>query len=114
MRAYRSGPTAIGWDINCPVNETVDGEGRLTRDDPRSRGFGQQDASPFGKRIVRRARDDPGVRQLREHLRAHNGIRGLELCEPHEVLKAASLNQNSSAAPVLTRWKPGFGHVMGT
>ncbi len=38
-----------------------------------------------------RSYDDPGVVALREHLRARNGIRGLEVVEPHEVERAAAI-----------------------
>jgi len=35
--------------------------------------------------------DNPNVCQLRDYLTENNGIPGLELCEPHEVEKAAKL-----------------------
>jgi len=36
-------------------------------------------------RIHQRVYNDPEVEVLRSHLRQHNGIRGLEVCEPHEI-----------------------------
>ena len=38
-----------------------------------------------------RAYDDPGVMELREHLRANNGIKGLELVAPENTKRAAEL-----------------------
>ena len=38
-----------------------------------------------------RRHDDPGVSALREHLRANNGIRGLELVSPDDPQRAAEL-----------------------
>ena len=40
---------------------------------------------------ARRVYDDPDVSRLREHLRRANGIRGLEILEPHEVDRAAKV-----------------------
>jgi len=34
---------------------------------------------------------DPGVQALKEHLVANNGIKGLEICEPHEVERATRI-----------------------
>jgi ectoine hydroxylase-related dioxygenase (phytanoyl-CoA dioxygenase family) len=38
-----------------------------------------------------RDRDDPAVVELREHLRANNGITGLEILEPHEIDRAVRI-----------------------
>ena len=35
--------------------------------------------------------DDPEVLKLRAFLRQHNGLKGLEVCAPHEVERAAQL-----------------------
>jgi hypothetical protein len=35
--------------------------------------------------------DNPHVRDLREYLQQNNGIKGLEICEPHEVEKAVRI-----------------------
>jgi len=39
----------------------------------------------------RRVYDDPSVEVLRKHLRQHNGIYGLEICESTETKKAAKI-----------------------
>ena len=46
---------------------------------------------PDNRSPNRRVYDDPGVEALRAHLRAHNGIRGLEICDPTEVKRAARI-----------------------
>ena len=77
------GPTSIGWDAATPPNEVVDEFGEPLREE----GFGEPDP-----RVPdRRAPDDPQVEALREHLRANNGIRGLEICTPDEVERAARI-----------------------
>jgi hypothetical protein len=80
-------PTEVGWDIKCQPNETMDALGRLPP--PDQRGFGQMDQSPRLPRV--RKKDDPSVQALREHLRLHNGIQGLEMCEPHELDRIARI-----------------------
>ena len=74
MEVY--GETRVGWDENTPVNETVDAEGNLF---PGERGFGVADPNSPKRRV----HDDPEVEALREKLRERNGIRGLEIWEPH-------------------------------
>ena len=76
MQVY--GETRVGWDENTPVNETVDADGNPP---PGNRGFGVADP----KSPKRRVYDDPEVEALREKLREHNGIHGLEICDPHET-----------------------------
>ena len=39
----------------------------------------------------KRTHDDPGVAKLRDHLRANNGIKGLELVSPDDPRRAAEL-----------------------
>ncbi len=76
------GDTAVGWDERTPVNETVDDDGNPF---PSRRGFGVPDPRAPQRRVY----DDPDVQALRTHLKRHNGIRGLEICAPDEVERAA-------------------------
>ena len=78
------GPSAIGWDSNTPPNEYVDEYGFEV---PDSEDYGEPD--PFAP--AERSYDHPDVRSLREYLRHSNGIRGLEICKPHEVKRAARI-----------------------
>ena len=48
---------------------------------PSHRGFGVSDPNTPNQWVY----NDPEVEVLRSHLRQHNGIRGLEVCEPHEI-----------------------------
>ena len=82
MQVY--GETRVGWDEHTPVNETVDADGNPP---PGNRGFGVADPHSPKRRVY----DDPEVEALREKLREHNGIRGLEICDPHEVERAARI-----------------------
>ena len=75
------GDTAVGWDAHTPVNETVDEHGNAMA---KPGGFGVPDPRAPARRVY----DDPGVAALRAHLRAENGIRGLEICAPDEVERA--------------------------
>ena len=75
------GDTAVGWDAHTPVNETVDEHGDAVA---KPSGFGVPDPRAPARRVY----DDPGVAALRAHLRAENGIRGLEICAPDEVERA--------------------------
>ena len=78
------GETAVGWDETTPVNETVDDNGRPF---PEQRGFGVPDPRAPGRRVY----DDPEVERLRSRLERDNGIRGLEVCAPDEVQRAARI-----------------------
>ena len=78
------GHTDVGWDANTPVNETVDGDGNPF---PSQQGFGVPDPHAPSCRVP----NDPGVRSLRAHLKAQNGIRGLEICAPTEVERAVRI-----------------------
>lgn len=78
------GETSIGWDAATPPNETTDESGRPYVPELKS---GLVD--PRAPRT--RRYDDPDVRSLRETLRQKNGIIGLEICEPHEVERAARI-----------------------
>ena len=78
------GDSSVGWDAHTPVNETVDEHGNAL---PTPRGFGVPDPRAPTQRVY----DDPGVTALRAHLRAQNGIRGLEICKPCEVARAVRI-----------------------
>ena len=77
------GPTPIGWDPATLPNEVVDDDGTPLRQD----GFGEPDP----RVPARRDPNDPDVQALRRHLRANNGIRGLEICTPDEVERAVRI-----------------------
>ena len=77
------GPTSVGWDAATLPNEVVDEDGTPLREE----GFGEPDPRVPPRRVP----DDPDVVALREHLRANNGIRGLEICTPDEVERAARI-----------------------
>lgn len=77
--------TLVGWDENTPPNETLDQYGNLLA---RNRGVVPV---PDNRSPKRRVYDDPSVEALRTHLREHNGIRGLEICDPSEVERAARI-----------------------
>ena len=87
----KRGP-GVGWDEATQINETVDQHGVVF---PgvfhKGANQGEADANHWTLAMQRRRRDDPGVLALREHLRENNGINGLELCEPHEVERAARI-----------------------
>ena len=77
------GETTIGWDANTPVNETVDDDGNFIG----SGGFGVHDPRAPSERVY----DHPEVQALREEYREHNGFKGLEICEPHELDRIARI-----------------------
>ena len=64
---------------------------------------------------------DPEVEVLRSHLRQHNGIRGLEICEPDEIKRAARIFHRDGFVVVrdllnaeqLARWREGCARVLG-
>ena len=78
------GETDVGWDEHTPVNETVDEDGNPFPGRP---GFGVPDPRAPSRRVY----DDPEVNQLRDYLKRNNGIRGLEICSPDEVERAARI-----------------------
>ena len=78
------GDTEVGWCANTPINETLDGEGNIVND---KRGFGVRD--PYAP--TARDYDDPTVRELRENLRQHNSIHQLDICDPEEIERAATI-----------------------
>jgi len=75
------GESDAGWCAATPPNETADEDGR-----PLIRTVGFTAADP--KAPARRVYDDPEVVALRDHLRAHNGLHGLEIVGPDEVERA--------------------------
>ena len=111
MQVY--GETRVGWDAHTPVNETVDGDGNPP---PGNRGFGVADPHSPKRRVY----DDPEVEALREKLREHNGIRGLEICDPHEVERAARIFHRDGFVVVrdllnpdqLARWRDGCAEAL--
>ena len=84
MRLSVTGETEAGWCAATPPNETSDDEGN-----PIFRKAGFSAADPRAPK--RRVYDDPEVRELREHLRRHNGLPGLEIVEPHEIERATRI-----------------------
>jgi len=104
------GDTLVGWDENAPPNETVDADGNVNH-----RGGVTDPDSPN-----RRVYDDPTVEALRSHLKEHNGIRSLEICEPHEIKRAAKIFHRDGFVVVrdllnteqLTHWRKGCARVL--
>ena len=77
------GDTLVGWDVAVPPNEVVDEDGV-----PMQSMVGR---APDPRCPPRRVIDDPEVEALRRHLKANNGIRGLEICSPNEVERATRI-----------------------
>ncbi len=106
------GETAVGWDENTPPNETVDEKGDLVT----SGGFGTHDPNSPSRRVY----NDPEVIALREKLRANNGIRGLDICEPHELDRIARIFRRDGFVVVrdlldedqLARFREGSARVL--
>ena len=107
------GETTVGWDENTPPNETVDEDGQPL---PIDKGFGQPDPRSPKRRVY----DDPDVEKLRATLREHNGVRGLEICTPDEVDRAARIFRRDGYVVVrdlldaqqLERWRRGCARVL--
>ena len=107
------GETQVGWCERTPPNETVDADGNPSI---QASGFPASDPSAPRHRVY----DDPEVCQLRDHLRAHNGIRGLEICDPMEVDRAARIFHRDGFvvvrdlldAETLERWREGCARVL--
>jgi hypothetical protein len=78
------GETQVGWCAFTPPNETVDEFGN-----PSIQELGFTAADP--RAPARRIYDDPAVSDLREYLRRHNGMHGLEICAPGEIDRAARI-----------------------
>ena len=75
------GETKVGWDAATPPNETTDEHGNPFVPDINSR-------SVDPRAPAHRSYDDPQVQKLREHLRRNNGLKNVEILEPHEVDRA--------------------------
>lgn len=108
-----TGESDVGWDENTPPNETVDADGRPFPAEP---GFGVPDPhAPHARRY-----DDPDVVALRNSLRTHNGIKGLEICAPDEVTRIARIFRRDGFVVVrdllddaqLRRWQAGCLRVL--
>ena len=107
------GDTDVGWDVETPVNETVDQDGNQFPAEP---GFGVADPYAPARRIY----DDPEVVTLRSHLQAHNGIDGLEICAPDEVDRIARIFRRDGFVVVrdlldagqLERFRDGCARVL--
>ncbi len=112
LRVY--GESDYGWDEHTPTNETVDAEGNPFPAEP---GFGVAD--PFAPE--ERRYDAPAVVALRDHLRQHNGIDGLEICAPDEVSRIAKIFWRDGFVVVrdlldaaqIDRWREGCARVLG-
>ncbi len=106
--------TRVGWDENTPPNETLDQHGNLPSS---NRGVVPV---PDSRSPSRRVYDDPSVEALRAHLRQHNGIRGLEICNPSEVKRAARIFRRDGFVVVrdllnaeqLERWRAGCAEAL--
>lgn len=84
LRDFRVfGDTLAGWDAAVPPNEVVDEDGV-----PMESLVGR---APDPRCPPRRVINDPEVEALRRHLKANNGIRGLEICTPDEVERATRI-----------------------
>ena len=78
------GETDVGWDANTPINETLDENGNVP---DAKRGFGIADPRAPTARVY----DDPSVEALRSKLRDHNGYHELDICDPDELDRAATI-----------------------
>ena len=102
------GDTQVGWCARTPVNETLDEDGHPLEE---KRGFGVADPRAPSRRLY----DDPEVQALRNHLKASNGIKGLDICAPDEIDRAVRLFFRDGFVVVkdlldtdaLARWRGG-------
>ena len=72
------GETSLGWCSRTLPNETTDDFGNIN---PNQRGFGVPDPSAPSVRVY----DHPEIETLRSYLRAHNGLAGLDICDPDDL-----------------------------
>ena len=108
------GDTPVGWCERTLPNEFVDEDGRRLA--PEERRPGHSDPRSPGRRTF----DDPEVAALRDHLRRHNGMRGLDICEPSEIERAARIFRRDGFVVVrdlldadgLSRWREGCARVL--
>lgn len=75
---YNDNPLGLDTPVGAVEIETTPEHRNLVSGDPRCADW-------------MRAYDDPGVVALRERMWERNGIPGLEVCDPHEVERAAAL-----------------------
>ena len=107
------GETDIGWCAATPTNETMDADGNPSVEEL---GFSARDP----RAPVRRVYDDPDVCRLRDDLRRHNGIDGLEICDPFEIDRAARIFHRDGFVVVrdllnadqLAEWREGCARVL--
>jgi len=107
------GESDVGWCEHTPPNETVDAYGNPSIE---ALGFSARD--PRAPR--RRRYDDPEVCRLREYLGERNGLRGVEICAPDEVERAARIFRRDGFVVVrdlldaerLARWRQGCARVL--
>jgi hypothetical protein len=105
--------SGCGWDEATRINETTNQEGNVFPGVfDKGANQGEADQSPWTQAMARRRRDDPGVLALREHLRANNGIRGLDICAPHEVERAARVFHRDGIVVVRDALAPAQLEVM--
>ena len=108
----KRGP-GVGWDVAARINETVDQDGKVHAGVfNRGANQGEADANHWTLAMKSRRRDDRGVIMLREHLRKNNGINGLEMCEPHEVDRAARIFHRDGIVIVKNALNPEQLEVM--
>lgn len=94
----------------------MDSDGNLPPEE--KRGFGLMDQSP--RLPSCRDVNDPSVQALRDHLRLNNGLRGLEICEPSEIDRAARIFHRDGFVVVknclneeqLERWRNGCASAL--
>ncbi|MFP6809156.1 MAG: phytanoyl-CoA dioxygenase family protein [Pseudomonadales bacterium] len=106
------GETLVGWDEKTVPNETVDEHGNFTS----SSGFAIHDPSAPPRRVY----DAPDVVALRSKLKDHNGIDGLDICDPDETVRIARIFRRDGFVVVrdilnseqLARFREGSARVL--
>lgn len=102
------GETSVGWDACVPVNAPIKDESL------------REKLLPDPSAPKRRVYNDLEVNTLREKLRKHNGIHGLEICEPHELQRIAQIFRRDGFVVVrnllnteqLNRWRDACAEVL--
>jgi hypothetical protein len=105
--------TRVGWCANTPINETMDADGNPSI---QATGFPASDPRAPSMRVY----DHPEVNQLRDELRAHNGICGLDVCQPNELDRIDRVFRRDGFVVVtglldddaLSRWREGCARVL--
>ena len=111
LTVYRD--TSIGWCANTPINETMDADGNPSIQET---GFPASDPTAPSARVY----DHPEVQALRTRLQAHNGIRGLDVCEPDEIDRIERIFRRDGFVVVnhllntdeLARWRDACARVL--